>query len=142
MSDLEELKQKYINRTNEPWVWLVAIAEQFPALVAKVEAGERSGVGRNDRGGAMICPQTKAECRKFPDDCGLHGCELRYSCGLHPLPPKPTMGDIERLADESEACAALCWGLRRNSKRLDDAGKDYRAARAALMAAIKLYGEV
>ena len=57
-------------------------------------------------------------------------------------PPKPTMAEIERLVDESEACAALCWGLRRNTKRLDEAGKDYRAARAALLAAIRQYGEV
>ena len=68
----------------------------------------------------MICPQTKAEC--------AHNCSAwMISCKEAVKPPPPTLAEIERLVD-ALVDAAIYSDV-----------PDAQAARAALMAAIRLY---
>ena len=71
----------------------------------------------------MICPQTKAECN-------LRTCGMLRWCAKtsrDPSPPPPTLAEIERLVD-ALVDAAIYSDV-----------PDAQAARAALMAAIRLY---
>ena len=78
----------------------------------------------------MICPQTKAKCKN------LAFCDMTGKCLEHEAdfltPRPPTLAEIERLVDESgEATFDVTRGSESAEAKI--------AARAALMAAIRLY---
>lgn len=74
----------------------------------------------------MICPQTKAECKNLAF-CDMTGKCLEHEADLL-TPTPPTLAEIERLVD-ALVDAAIYSDV-----------PDAQAARAALMAAIRLYG--
>ena len=74
----------------------------------------------------MICPQTKAKCKNLAF-CDMTGKCLEHEADLL-TPPPPTLAEIERLVD-ALVDAAIYSDV-----------PDAQAARAALMAAIRLYG--
>lgn len=80
----------------------------------------------------MICPQTKRVCTA-PTDCAASGCAVLKNA-TEPSPP-PTLADIERLVHEHETKAISYYKYGANA---DEA--NLRQSRAALMAAIRLYG--
>lgn len=73
----------------------------------------------------MICPQTKAECKNLAF-CDMTGKCLEHEADLL-TPTPPTLAEIERLMD-ALVDAAIYSDV-----------PDAQEARAALMAAIRLY---
>ena len=81
----------------------------------------------------MICPQTKAECAT------IYGCSA-MGCREEKInPPKPTLAEIERLVDAYAEKATFTPYAHPHDYK--NAKADEAAARAALMAAIRAYGE-
>ena len=81
----------------------------------------------------MICPYSGLTCQK---GCRPFGCHFRGNMGPAQESPKPTLADIERLVDDHETAI-----VRDAETRSMETCCEVVAARAALLAAIRAYGE-
>lgn len=80
----------------------------------------------------MICPQTSVGCYNSPQCKSADSCVIRI---CNP-PPTPTMAEIERLVDAFGNASLALFGPAPRVATIDRA-----EARAALLAAIRKYGE-
>ena len=85
----------------------------------------------------MICPRSGSECSDIALCAPYKTCHPFITPRGFKTPPKPSLAEIERLADDHGAAVAMYdrYGAASDRKRMQE-------RRAALMAAIWAYWEV